>query len=425
MVVLSLALGIGANTALFSAVNGLALRTLPVDDPGSLVRLRHVGRNEMSQNVSEYGAVDRPGGVPVGTTFSYPMFRELRGGKPDAGRSHRWRPERPGKGWRRRQGRYRHVVHRVGQLLRSARRRHGARADDCARRRPAVGGTGCRREPCVLDAALRTRSGGPRQGRPCERHARDDRRRAVTAVLPASNVPLRNALRHQFSARARRADQCAGSRPEGQTAPRGSGLLLAADDGPAQARSDGAAGGGQPRRRVSAGGARRVRIRARGDAGRSAAIVDVPDREEVSRLQSQLGCGRTLRQHAHRDSSRHDPERRRRADSSDRVRERREPAIVARRGTAARDLGAALAGRDARTARPPVAHRKRGAGARRCDVRYPDRLLGEAAACRAGPARRRSTGVCSGLPWRSRSPRPSSSGSLQRSGRRVWPWARR
>jgi predicted permease len=78
MVVLSLALGIGANTALFSAVNGLALRTLPVDDPQSLVRLRHVGRNEMSQSVSEYGAVDRPGGIPVGTTFSYPMYRELR-----------------------------------------------------------------------------------------------------------------------------------------------------------------------------------------------------------------------------------------------------------------------------------------------------------------------------------------------------------
>ncbi len=78
MVVLSLGLGIGANTALFTAVNGLALRTLPVGDPGSLVRFRHVGRNEMSQNVSEYGAVTRPGGTPVGTTFSYPMFRELR-----------------------------------------------------------------------------------------------------------------------------------------------------------------------------------------------------------------------------------------------------------------------------------------------------------------------------------------------------------
>ena len=78
MVVLSLALGIGANTALFSAVNGLALRTLPVGDPGSLVRFRHVGQNEMSQNVSEYGAVARPGDTRVGTTFSYPIFRELR-----------------------------------------------------------------------------------------------------------------------------------------------------------------------------------------------------------------------------------------------------------------------------------------------------------------------------------------------------------
>ena len=33
VVVLSLALGIGANTALFSAVNGLLLTSLPVKDP--------------------------------------------------------------------------------------------------------------------------------------------------------------------------------------------------------------------------------------------------------------------------------------------------------------------------------------------------------------------------------------------------------
>jgi putative ABC transport system permease protein len=39
LAILSLALGIGANTALFSILNGLMLRPLPVRDPGSLVHL--------------------------------------------------------------------------------------------------------------------------------------------------------------------------------------------------------------------------------------------------------------------------------------------------------------------------------------------------------------------------------------------------
>jgi predicted permease len=39
VVVLSLALGIGANTAIFSLTNALLLRSLPVPDPGSLVRI--------------------------------------------------------------------------------------------------------------------------------------------------------------------------------------------------------------------------------------------------------------------------------------------------------------------------------------------------------------------------------------------------
>ena len=38
---LSLALGIGANTAIFSLVYALMLRTLPVRDPGQLVELLH------------------------------------------------------------------------------------------------------------------------------------------------------------------------------------------------------------------------------------------------------------------------------------------------------------------------------------------------------------------------------------------------
>src|SRR6185369_10717499 len=39
--VLTLALGIGANTALFSLYNSLLLRTLPVSDPASLVQLKY------------------------------------------------------------------------------------------------------------------------------------------------------------------------------------------------------------------------------------------------------------------------------------------------------------------------------------------------------------------------------------------------
>ena len=63
-------------------------------------------------------------------------------------------------------------------------------------------------------------------------------------------------------------------------------------DRPAEAGRDGAAGRGQPRRRVSAGGARRLRIRPCGDAGRRAAIVDVPaTADEVSRLQISSAAG--------------------------------------------------------------------------------------------------------------------------------------
>ena len=44
--VLTLALGIGANTAIFTMANGLMLRTLPVRDPGQLVELLHYNTGE-------------------------------------------------------------------------------------------------------------------------------------------------------------------------------------------------------------------------------------------------------------------------------------------------------------------------------------------------------------------------------------------
>ena len=63
VVVVSLALGIGANTALFSAVNSLFLRKLPVRDPDTLVRLKWSGRNDMvdrQQRLRVFGHRTRP-----------------------------------------------------------------------------------------------------------------------------------------------------------------------------------------------------------------------------------------------------------------------------------------------------------------------------------------------------------------------------
>jgi predicted permease len=77
VVVLSLALGIGANTALFSAANGLLLKTVPVRDPQSLVRLRWYGRNQMSNNSSDYGFTGKTAsGQNIRTTVSYAMYQE-------------------------------------------------------------------------------------------------------------------------------------------------------------------------------------------------------------------------------------------------------------------------------------------------------------------------------------------------------------
>lgn len=75
VVVISLALGIGANTAIFSATNGFLLKTLAVDHPESLVRFRWVGDNDMGTDFSEYGYSEKDGALAVRSTFSYPMYQ--------------------------------------------------------------------------------------------------------------------------------------------------------------------------------------------------------------------------------------------------------------------------------------------------------------------------------------------------------------
>lgn len=67
--VLSLALGIGANAAIFSIFQRLLLQPLPVERPEELVNLLAPGPKPGSQSTNASGDVE--------TVFSYPMFRDL------------------------------------------------------------------------------------------------------------------------------------------------------------------------------------------------------------------------------------------------------------------------------------------------------------------------------------------------------------
>jgi predicted permease len=67
--VLSLALGIGANAAIFSLFDQILLRRLPVQAPDELVNLANPGPKPGSQTCNNQGSCDE--------VFSYAMFRDL------------------------------------------------------------------------------------------------------------------------------------------------------------------------------------------------------------------------------------------------------------------------------------------------------------------------------------------------------------
>lgn len=79
--IITLALGIGANTAIFSLIDALMLRSLPVRDPAQLVVLRWSGhKSPRFFGYSSFGDCPTNMGAAevVGCSFSYPFFENLR-----------------------------------------------------------------------------------------------------------------------------------------------------------------------------------------------------------------------------------------------------------------------------------------------------------------------------------------------------------
>jgi predicted permease len=82
IVVLSLALGIGANTAIFSVVNAIVLRDLPIKDPARLMALQYLepkGERPAVLDRSHSGRSSLDSwGRAVGLSVSWPMFTYLQ-----------------------------------------------------------------------------------------------------------------------------------------------------------------------------------------------------------------------------------------------------------------------------------------------------------------------------------------------------------
>ena len=341
--ILSLALGIGANTAIFTLIDQILLRKLPVKAPDELVMLYQNRRAQRQQHGHADALVSDVPGVPEARGAA------RRGDLPPAHRDlgqHR-QPDRA--------ARYRAGV---WQLLFDARRRSGARP-----RLQLPGGrsglqrpSGRRAQLRLLDAPLRARPGRRRQEDPGQQFSDDDRRRLGGGFC-----------------RSRSRTVSADSRADPDEAGGRAGMVLGLHGKPAdavgagvraaEAGLDGEVGGGAAADAVSADAPERD------DAARRQGLVAVRARSVHEGPHARRGGRRRLLEHAQRffdAAARADVHGR--PGAADRLRQRREPADRARLHAAEGNRGAAVDRRLARTTGAadagrepgPVGDRRRG-----------------------------------------------------------------
>ena len=161
--ILSLALGIGANTAIFTLIDQIVLRKLPVQDPEQLRDALPAGVAQRQQHGDEDALVPHVSGLPEEGRAA--GRRALPAARPGVG-EHR-QPDRAARG---RAG--------VGELLYAARREaRGGPGLQFAGGRPDLSGPpGRRAQLHLLGQPVRTRSRRGWQEDPRERLPDDDRR---------------------------------------------------------------------------------------------------------------------------------------------------------------------------------------------------------------------------------------------------------